>query len=185
MPTRSTPAATATPRIRLDGWSRLTDEAEARWPTLHAHGIDAPAGAPLTLAPREALVDLAEDGRLGGLRLPPWLAVDDLARVLLLSRDGRVVHRLNGGAGWIPLPLAAVPEDAWAIHSAGHRVYVVGRQQLFVYDPDGRVLTTIEGVRPLRDSAVDGHGLLLLFADGALARLAAGAHWLDMLPPAP
>ncbi|MEM6678789.1 MAG: hypothetical protein AAF675_13055, partial [Pseudomonadota bacterium] len=100
-------------------------------------------------------------------------------------RDGRVVHRLNGGAGWIPLPLAAVPEDAWAIHSVGHRLYVVGRQQLFVYDPDGRVLATIDGLRPLRDSAVDGHGLLLLFADGALARLAAGAHWLDMLPPAP
>lgn len=109
--------APARPFLRLDGRTGLTPGPRG-WPTGAAHQLTAPPSAALELA---ALADgplglASPNDDLGGLALPPWLAVDAESGVLLLDRRGRLIRLDPGADRFRPLP--GLREAAWSTVAA-------------------------------------------------------------------
>src|SRR3546814_578750 len=170
------------PRYRLDGNTRLDARKTPGWPTLRPPTLEAPPGGPLTLLPiSEGRLSLeSTDGTMGSLRLPPWLAVGPRGEVRLLH-VGRI-YALHPPGDFAPLTLPRLPASPRAVHATEY-LYVLGRDELLVFDATLRVVAQIGGLGDVIDTTPEGGGLLLLRDNGQLDRLAPATHGFETLPP--
>src|SRR3546814_16484670 len=75
-----------------------------------------------------------------------------------------------------------LPASPRAVHATEY-LYVLGRDELLVFDATLRVVAQIGGLGDVIDTTPEGGGLLLLRDNGQLARLAPATHGFETLPP--
>jgi phage tail-like protein len=105
------------PFLRLDGRTGLTAGPRG-WPTVATHQLTAPPEGALELAARaDGPLGLASpNDDLGGLALPPWLAIAADGRVLLLDRRGWLLRLEPSADRFRSLP--GLREPAWSAVAA-------------------------------------------------------------------
>jgi phage tail-like protein len=164
----------ATPFLRINGRTGL-EPRRIGWPTAAALRVVAVSNGPLELAalPDGVLGLASPSGDLGGLALPPWLAVDADGRTLLLDRRGRLLRLGLADRAFRRVP--GLGGDGVRVIACTHRSLAIADRdagRVLVYDAQSFGLRAVLDARavgePFRPASLyaDGNDLLILDTAG-------------------